>query len=133
MIQEAMGKGWVGIASALGKAAVVGGAVGLALHEVNKAFDKMGEKQLALPKLEDITLPKVEIPEPAAKKKEEVDKGRKGPPKAEVYIENARFDIRQAFAEGFDPDRIAAAFVEQIGSTALYQGQSSFAAAGTGA
>jgi hypothetical protein len=58
---------------------------------------------------------------------------RKGPPKAEVYIENARFDIRQAFAEGFDPDRIAAAFVDQIGSTALYQGQSSFAAAGTGA
>ena len=56
-----------------------------------------------------------------------------GPKKADVIIENARFDIKQSFAEGFDPDRIAAAFVEQIGSTALYQGQSSFAAAGTGA
>lgn len=133
MISEAMGKGWVGIASALGKAALVGGAVALALNEVNKAFDKIGEKQLALPKLEDITLPKVDIPEPAAKKKEEGDKGRKGPPKAEVYIENARFDIKQAFAEGYDPDRIAAAFVESIGSTALYPGQSGFAAAGTGA
>jgi len=56
-----------------------------------------------------------------------------GPKKADVVIENARFNITQAFAEGYDPDRIAAAFVEQIGSTALYQGQSSFAAAGTGA
>jgi hypothetical protein len=56
-----------------------------------------------------------------------------GPKKADVIIENARFDIKQAFAEGYDPDRIAAAFVEQIGSTALYPGQSGFAAAGTGA
>jgi hypothetical protein len=56
-----------------------------------------------------------------------------GPKKADVVIENARFDIKQAFAEGYDPDRIAAAFVEQIGSTALYPGQSGFAAAGTGA
>jgi len=55
-----------------------------------------------------------------------------GPKKADVIIENARFDIKQAFAEGYDPDRIAAAFVEQIGSTALYPGQSGFAAAGTG-
>jgi hypothetical protein len=56
-----------------------------------------------------------------------------GPKKADVIIENARFDIKQAFAEGYDPDRIAAAFVESIGSTALYPGQSGFAAAGTGA
>ena len=55
------------------------------------------------------------------------------PKKADVIIENARFDIKQAFAEGYDPDRIAAAFVAQIGSTALYPGQSGFAAAGTGA
>jgi hypothetical protein len=56
-----------------------------------------------------------------------------GPKKADVIIENARFDIKQAFAEGYDPDRIAAAFVEQIGSTALYPGQSGFAGAATGA
>jgi hypothetical protein len=56
-----------------------------------------------------------------------------GPKKADVIIENARFDIKQSFAEGYDPDRIAAAFVESIGSTALYPGQSGFAAAGTGA
>jgi len=56
-----------------------------------------------------------------------------GPKKADVIIENARFDIKQSFAEGYDPDRIAAAFVEQIGSTALYPGQSGFASAGTGA
>jgi hypothetical protein len=54
-----------------------------------------------------------------------------GPKKADVLIENARFDIKQSFAEGYDPDRIAAAFVDQIGSTALYPGQSGFAAAGT--
>lgn len=53
-----------------------------------------------------------------------------GPKKAEVYIENARFDIKQAFAEGYDPDRIAAAFVDSIGSTTLFQGQSQIAAAG---
>ena len=56
-----------------------------------------------------------------------------GPTKANVIIENARFDIKQAFAEGYDPDRIAAAFVESIGSTAMYQGSSAYAAAGTGA
>ena len=49
-----------------------------------------------------------------------------------MYIENARFDIKQAFAEGFDPDRIAAAFVESIGSTSLYPRSSTYAAAGTG-
>jgi len=54
-------------------------------------------------------------------------------PQVQMNFHNARFDIKQAFAEGFDPDRIAAAFVESIGSTALYPGQSGFAAAGTGA
>lgn len=132
MISEAMGKGWAGIATALGKAALVGGAVALALNEVNKAFDKIGDKPLPLPKLEDITLPKVTIPEPAAKKEKEGEKARRGPPKAEVYIENARFDIKQAFAEGYDPDRIAAAFVDSIGSTTMFQGQSQIAAAGMG-
>lgn len=54
-------------------------------------------------------------------------------PQLQMNFHNARFDIKQAFAEGYDPDRIAAAFVESIGSTALYPGQSGFAAAGTGA
>lgn len=62
-----------------------------------------------------------------------VPKAPGGPKKADVIIKNARFDIKQSFAEGYDPDRIAAAFVEQIGSTALYPGQSGFASAGTGA
>jgi hypothetical protein len=54
-------------------------------------------------------------------------------PQVQMNFHNARFDIKQAFAEGYDPDRIAAAFVDSIGSTALYPGQSGFAAAGTGA
>jgi hypothetical protein len=59
-------------------------------------------------------------------------KAPKGP-QVQMNFHNARFDIKQAFAEGYDPDRIAAAFVESIGSTALYPGSSTFAAAGTGA
>jgi hypothetical protein len=54
-------------------------------------------------------------------------------PQVQMNFHNARFDIKQAFAEGYDPDRIAAAFVDSIGSTALFPGQSGFAAAGTGA
>jgi hypothetical protein len=50
----------------------------------------------------------------------------KGPGKAEVVINNARFDIKQNFAEGYDPDRIAAAFVDQLGAATMYRSQSSF-------
>lgn len=49
-----------------------------------------------------------------------------GPKKADVVIENARFDIKQNFAEGYDPDRIAAAFVDQLGSATMYRTQSAF-------
>ena len=50
----------------------------------------------------------------------------KGPGKAEVVINNARFDIKQNFAEGYDPDRIAAAFVDQLGAATMYRTQSAF-------
>lgn len=57
-----------------------------------------------------------------------------GPKKADVIIENARFDVRQNFAEGYDPDRIAAAFVDQLGAATMYRTQSAFSGApGTGA
>jgi hypothetical protein len=49
-----------------------------------------------------------------------------GPKKADVVIENARFDIKQNFAEGYDPDRIAAAFVDQLGAATMYRTQSAF-------
>ena len=49
-----------------------------------------------------------------------------------IHFHNARFDIKQAFAEGYDPDRIATAFVEQIGSTTMYMGQSQFATPAVG-
>jgi len=133
MLKDGLSGGIAGVVTALGKAAVVGASVTGAVLAINAALDRVSSTEIKLPKVEDLKFAAPTIPEPAAKKKEEGDKGRKGPPKAEVYIENARFDIRQAFAEGFDPDRIAAAFVDSIGSTALYPGQSGFAAAGTGA
>ena len=49
-----------------------------------------------------------------------------GPKKADVVINNARFDIKQNFAEGYDPDRIAAAFVDQLGAATMYRTQSAF-------
>jgi hypothetical protein len=141
-LTEALKGGWAGIGLAAGKAAVIGGAMVASYKVLDNLFDDLekkssafkmpefapvmefGAKAMEMPSFMKEMLSKAEKWKPEA--------GRKGPPKAEVYIENARFDIKQAFAEGFDPDRIAAAFVEQIGSTALYQGQSSFAAAGTG-
>jgi hypothetical protein len=44
----------------------------------------------------------------------------------EIKFYNARFDIKQNFAEGFDPDRIAAAFVDQLGAATMYRTQSAF-------
>jgi hypothetical protein len=49
-----------------------------------------------------------------------------GPGKTEIKFDNARFDIKQNFAEGFDPDRIAAAFVDQLGAATMYRTQSAF-------
>jgi hypothetical protein len=51
----------------------------------------------------------------------------KGPAKTEVNFHNARFDIKQNFAEGYDPDRIAVAFVDQIGAATAFRGSSGFA------
>lgn len=44
-----------------------------------------------------------------------------------VNFNNNRFDIRQAFAEGFDPDRIAVAFASDLGRLGEMQMQSSLA------
>jgi hypothetical protein len=51
----------------------------------------------------------------------------KGP---SVNIQNARFDIKQSFAEGYDPDRIAVAFTDTLAKLGQYRGQSSFSLAG---
>lgn len=53
-------------------------------------------------------------------------KEMKGPPKVDVNFNNARFDIKQNFAEGYDPDRIAIAFVDQIGAATAFRGASGF-------
>jgi hypothetical protein len=52
----------------------------------------------------------------------------KGP---SVNIQNARFDIKQSFAEGYDPDRIAVAFTDTLAKLGQYRGQSSFALSGS--
>ena len=133
LMTEAVGKGWVGVASALGKAAIIGGTITAALVAVNKALEGIEGAEVKLPKVEELKFPDVAIPEPAEDKKKEKPE-RKGPPKAEVYIENARFDIKQNFAEGFDPDRIAIAFVDQIGAATAFRGASGFSAmTGSGA
>lgn len=44
-----------------------------------------------------------------------------------VNFNNNRFDIRQAFAEGFDPDRIAVAFASDLGRLGEFQMQSPLA------
>jgi hypothetical protein len=137
-LTEALKGGWAGIATAGAKALVIGGAMTAAYMKLDSIFTDMEKKSSAF-KMPEFA-PVMEMPSPMAPipmlewsklLKSDKDKGRKGPPKAEVYIENARFDIKQAFAEGFDPDRIAAAFVEQIGSTTMYMGQSQFASATT--
>jgi hypothetical protein len=43
----------------------------------------------------------------------------------------SRFDITQRFAEGFDPDRVASAFAEDIGSLAENRLQSGFQPGGS--
>ena len=50
----------------------------------------------------------------------------RGPAKAQINFNNARFDIKQNFAEGYDPDRIAIAFVDQIGAATAFRGASGF-------
>lgn len=47
-----------------------------------------------------------------------------------VNIQNARFDIKQSFAEGYDPDRIAVAFTDTLAKLGEYRGQSSFSLTG---
>lgn len=53
----------------------------------------------------------------------------KRPPKTEMHFPNARFDITQNFAEGFDPDRIAVAFGNDLASLGEFRTQSGFAPA----
>lgn len=48
------------------------------------------------------------------------------PPKMEMNFPNARFDITQKFAEGFDPDRIAVAFANDLASLGELKSQSGF-------
>ena len=130
---EALSKGWAGVGLALGKAALIGTTITAAVVAVNKALQGIETAEVKLPKVEELKFPDIAIPEPAEDKKKEKPE-RKGPPKAEVYIENARFDIKQNFAEGYDPDRIAIAFVDQIGAATAFRGSSGFAGmAGTGA
>ena len=125
MFQEAMGKGTAGMLVALGKAAVIGTTVTAAVLAINKALEGFEAAEVKLPKVEELKFPEVTIPAPAEDKKK--DKPAKtGPPKADVVIENARFDIKQNFAEGYDPDRIAAAFVDQLGAATMYRTQSAF-------
>lgn len=50
-------------------------------------------------------------------------------PKTEMNFPNARFDITQNFAEGFDPDRIAVAFANDISSLGDLRTQSGLAPA----
>ena len=47
-----------------------------------------------------------------------------------VNIQNARFDIKQSFAEGYDPDRIAVAFTDTLAKLGEYRGQSAFSLTG---
>jgi hypothetical protein len=63
----------------------------------------------------------------AAAAKVGADGKGKGP---SVNIQNARFDIKQSFAEGYDPDRIAVAFTDTLAKLGQYRGQSSFSLAG---
>lgn len=63
----------------------------------------------------------------AAAAKVGADGKGKGP---SVNIQNARFDIKQSFAEGYDPDRIAVAFTDTLAKLGQYRGQSSFALSG---
>lgn len=125
MIQEAMGKGTAGMLLALGKAAVIGTTVTAAVLAINKALEGVSGTEVKLPKVEELKFPEVTIPAPAEDKKKEKP-SKTGPPKADVVIENARFDIKQNFAEGYDPDRIAAAFVDQLGAATMYRTQSAF-------
>jgi len=125
MLKDGLSGGIAGVATALGKAAVVGASVTGAVLAINAALDKVSSTEIKLPKVEELKFPEVTIPAPAEDKKK--DKPAKtGPPKADVVIENARFDIKQNFAEGYDPDRIAAAFVDQLGAATMYRTQSAF-------
>lgn len=125
MLKDSMTGGVAGILTTLGKAAVIGASVTGAVVAINAALEKVSSTEIKLPKVEGLVFPAPQIPEPGEDKKKEKG-GRKGPPKADVVIENARFDIKQNFAEGYDPDRIAAAFVDQLGSATMYRTASAF-------
>jgi hypothetical protein len=125
MLKDGLSGGVAGVLTALGKAAVIGASVTGAVMAINEALDRVSSTEIKLPKVEDLVFPTPTIPEPGEDKKKDKG-GRKGPPKADVVIENARFDIKQNFAEGYDPDRIAAAFVDQLGAATMYRTQSAF-------
>lgn len=48
------------------------------------------------------------------------------PPKTEMNFPNARFEISQSFAAGFDPDRIAVAFASDLSALGEMRSQSNF-------
>jgi hypothetical protein len=63
----------------------------------------------------------------AAEAKEKKKNEDSKPPKTEMNFPNARFDITQNFAEGFDPDRIAVAFANDLSSLGEMGSSSTFA------
>jgi hypothetical protein len=58
--------------------------------------------------------------------KKEKNKEDTKPSKQEMNFPNARFDITQNFAEGFDPDRIAVAFANDISSLGEMRSSSTY-------
>ena len=134
VLTQALAGGWAGIATAGAKALVIGGAMTAAYMKLSDLFDDLEKKSkgIDLPQFAPLMeMPGAPAPIPMLEwskllKGEKEKKERKGPPKAEVYIENARFDIKQNFAEGYDPDRIAIAFVDQIGAATAFRGASGF-------
>ena len=68
---------------------------------------------------------------------EEAKKKAKGedtkPAKTEMNFPNAKFDITQNFAEGFDPDRIAVAFATDLASMGEMRSSSAMVLATNGA
>ena len=63
------------------------------------------------------------------KAKREKELGEKRPPSNQFDFRGSRFDITQNFAEGFDPDRIAVSFGNDLASLGELKTQSGFAPA----
>jgi hypothetical protein len=133
VLVDALKKGWAGIGEAALKTAAIGATMIASYKALTGVFDEMEKKSkgIALPEFAPVMeMPSAMAPIPMLEwskllKATKEPKDRKGPPKADVVIENARFDIKQNFAEGYDPDRIAAAFVDQLGAATMYRTQSS--------